>query len=70
MAEKKDKETETEAETEVTTELKPLSIRTTGAAQFCRAGVRFGRNAQTITDYTAEQLAAWEDEDNLIVDVG
>jgi hypothetical protein len=51
-----------------TDSLPPLYIRTTGAIRFCRAGQRFGRTAKKITDYTPEQLAAWQAEDYLIID--
>jgi hypothetical protein len=62
MAEKKTEQTE-----EPVT-LEPIMVRTTGAIRFCRAGQRFGRTARRLTEYTPEQLAAWQAEDYLIVD--
>jgi hypothetical protein len=62
MAEKKTEQTE-----EPVT-LEPITVRTTGAIRFCRAGQRFGRTARRLTEYTPEQLAAWQAEDYLIVD--
>lgn len=46
----------------------PVSVRTTGATRFCRAGQRFGRSARVLHEYTPEQLAAWQAEDYLIVE--
>jgi len=63
MAEKKIEPTES---TEPV--LEPIRVRTTGAIRFCRAGQRFGRTARRLTEYTPEQLAAWQAEDYLIVD--
>jgi hypothetical protein len=49
--------------------LKPVSIRTTGAMRFFRAGQQFGRLARTVDDYTPEQLTAWQEEPFLIVEL-
>ena len=47
--------------------LRPLSIRTTGAIRFCRAGRKFGKEPVLVARYTPEQLAAWQAEPILIV---
>lgn len=47
---------------------KAISVKTTGAMRFCRAGQVFSRTAKQVTDYTPEQLAAWQAEENLIVE--
>ena len=66
MADKKTPPTELTESTEPTIE--PITVRTTGAVRFCRAGQRFGRSPRRLTEYTPEQLAAWQDEDYLIVE--
>ena len=60
MAEKKTEPTEPT--------IKPITVRTTGATRFCRAGQRFGRTARRLTDYTPEQLVEWQAEQYLIVE--
>ncbi|MEZ5571180.1 MAG: hypothetical protein R3E64_04075 [Halioglobus sp.] len=47
----------------------PIQVRCADGDRFCRAGRCFGPVAETLTDYTPEQLEAWEDEDRLIVTV-
>lgn len=47
--------------------LPPVLVRCARGERFCRAGRCFGPVAELVTEYTPEQLDAWEAEDNLVV---
>jgi hypothetical protein len=44
-----------------------IQVRAARGERFCRAGRCFGKEPETVTDYTREQLEAWEAETNLVV---
>ena len=48
-------------------DLPPIQVHCARGERFCRAGRCFGAAPEIVTEYTTEQLEAWQAESNLVV---